>query len=53
MRPTTISLQVTDSLVKYPMGVLERVLFKVVDLYVLVDFMIRKIEEDTCSLSIH
>jgi len=47
MRPTTISLQLTDHYVKYPVGVLEDVQIKVGDLYVPVDFVILEMEEDT------
>ena len=46
MRPTTISLQLTDRFVKYPMGILEDVPIKVGDLYVPVDFVILEMEED-------
>jgi len=46
MRPTTISLSLVDRFVKYPVGVLEDVPIKVGDLYVPVDFVILKMEED-------
>ena len=46
MRPTTISLQLADRSVKYPVGVLEDVPIKVGDLYVPVDFVILEMEED-------
>ena len=49
MRPTTISLQLTDHYVKYPVGVLEDVQIKAGDLYVPVDFVILEMEEDTCT----
>jgi len=47
MRCTTISLQLADRTVKYPMGGLEAVHIKVGDLYALVDFVILKNEKDT------
>jgi len=46
MRPTTISLQLADRYMKYPMGVLEDVPIKLGDLYVSVDFAILEMEED-------
>ena len=52
MRTITISLQLADRSVKYPVGVLEDVLIKVGDLYVSVDFVILEMEEDTCTLII-
>ena len=47
IRPTTISLQLVDRSVKYPMDILEDVLIKVRDLYVALDFVILEMEEDT------
>jgi len=47
IRPSTISLQLADRSVKYPMGILENVSIKVRDLYVSVDFLILEMEEDT------
>jgi len=47
IRPTTISLQLADHFVKYPVGILENVLIKVGDLYILVDFLILEMEGDT------
>jgi len=47
MRPTTISLQLTDYSVKYRVGILKDVPIKVGDLYMPVDFMILEMEEDT------
>jgi len=47
MRPTIISLQLAYHSVKYYVGILEDVPIKVGDLYVLVDFVILEIEEDT------
>jgi len=52
MRLTTISLQLVDCSVKYPMGVLEDVTIKVGDLYVSVNFVILEMEEDTSTLII-
>jgi len=46
MRPTTVSLQLANRAVKYPVGVLEDVLIKVGDLYIPVDFVILEMEED-------
>jgi len=46
IRPTTISLQLVDHFMKYPVGVLEDAPTKVGDLYVPVDFVILDIEED-------
>ena len=53
MRPTTISLQLADYSVKYPVGVLEDVSMKFRDLYVLVDFAILEMEADMCTPIIH
>ena len=50
MRPTTIYLQLTNHSVKYHIGVLEDLPNKVGDLYVPVDFMTFKMEEDTCTI---
>jgi len=47
LRPPTISLQLAKHFVKYPVGILEDVPIKVRDLYVPVDFMILKMQEDT------
>ena len=47
IRPTTISLQFADRSVKCPVGILEDVSIKVEDLYVLVNFVILEMEEDT------
>jgi len=52
LRPTTISLQLADRSVKYPMGILEDVPIKVGDSYVPVDFVILEMEEDTRTLII-
>jgi len=40
MRPTTISLQLADGAVKYPVGVLEDVSIKVGELYMMINFVI-------------
>jgi len=45
----TISLQLADRSVKYHIGVLEDVSIKVGDLYLLVDFVILEIDDDTCT----
>jgi len=47
MKTITISLQLVNLSIKYPMGVLEDVPIKVRDLYVLVGFVILEMEEDT------
>jgi len=47
MRPTTVSLQLAGCYVKYTVAILEGVCIKVGDLYVLIDFVILKMEEDT------
>jgi len=46
MRPTTISLELANCYVKYPIGVLEDILTTVGDLYLSVDFMILEMEKD-------
>ena len=46
MRLTTISIQLAKRYVRYPMGVLEDVPIEVGDLFVLIDFEIRKMEDD-------
>ena len=46
LRPTTISLQLADHSVKYLVGILEDLPIKAGDLYVSVDFVIIKMEED-------
>jgi len=47
LRSTTISLQLADHSVKYPVGISEDVPIKVGDLYVSVDFVTLEMEEDT------
>lgn len=47
MRPTKISLQLADKTIKYPMGVLNDVPFKIGEFYILVDFVIMDIKEDS------
>ena len=51
MRPTSISLQLANRSMKYPMGVLEDVPIKVGDLHVSVDFVIFEMKEDMRTLS--
>jgi len=46
MRPTTISLQLANHSVKYPVGILVDVPIKIGDLYVPIDFIILQMEED-------
>jgi len=52
LRPTTISFQLADHSVRYPVSILEDVPIKVENLYVPVDFVILKTEEDTRTLFI-
>ncbi|XP_038976653.1 uncharacterized protein LOC120107448 [Phoenix dactylifera] len=47
LKPTTISLQLADRSVKYPLGILENVLIKVKKFIIPVDFIILEMEEDT------
>ncbi|XP_038976654.1 uncharacterized protein LOC113463578 [Phoenix dactylifera] len=47
LKPTTISLQLADRSVKYPLGVLENVLIKVKKFIIPVDFIVLEMEEDT------
>jgi len=44
LRSTTISLQLADRSVKYPVGILKDVPIKVRDLYILVEFVILEME---------
>ncbi|XP_021637588.2 uncharacterized protein LOC110633336 [Hevea brasiliensis] len=44
--PTTISLQLADRSVKYPVGILENILIKVGKFFIHIDFVILEIEED-------
>ena len=46
LKPTTISLQLADRSVKYPIGTLENVLVKVREFYIPVDFIVLEMEED-------
>ena len=47
LRPTSISLQLADHSIKYPLGVLEEVPIKVGDFYVPIDFVILDMAEDS------
>ncbi|XP_027368205.1 uncharacterized protein LOC113874181 [Abrus precatorius] len=47
VKPTRITLQLTDRSIKYPYGVAEDVLVKVDKFFFLVDFVVMDIEEDT------
>ncbi|XP_019177611.1 PREDICTED: uncharacterized protein LOC109172843 [Ipomoea nil] len=47
MKPTTISLQLADRSVKYPLGVVDDILVKVGKFYFLVDFLILDMGSDT------
>ncbi|XP_058009614.1 uncharacterized protein LOC131183238 [Hevea brasiliensis] len=45
-KPTTISLQLADRSVKYPVGILENIPIKVENFFFPVDFVVLEIEED-------
>ncbi|XP_020263123.1 uncharacterized protein LOC109839099 [Asparagus officinalis] len=47
LKPTTISLQLADRSVKYPVGILEDVPIQVGKFFIPVDFVILEIEEDS------
>ncbi|XP_057993032.1 uncharacterized protein LOC131174021 [Hevea brasiliensis] len=46
LKPTTISLQLADRFVKYPMGILENIPIKVGKFFIPVDFVILQMEKD-------
>ncbi|XP_058003967.1 uncharacterized protein LOC131180630 [Hevea brasiliensis] len=46
LKPTTISLQLVDRSIKYPMGILENIPIKVGKFFIPVDFVVLKMEED-------
>ncbi|XP_058003727.1 uncharacterized protein LOC110647809 [Hevea brasiliensis] len=46
LKPTTISLQLADRSVKYPIGILENIPIKVGKFFIHVDFVVLEIEED-------
>ncbi|XP_057991754.1 uncharacterized protein LOC131173425 [Hevea brasiliensis] len=46
LKPTTISLQLADRSIKYPVGILENVPLKVGKFFILVDFIVLEMEED-------
>ncbi|XP_021668155.2 uncharacterized protein LOC110655957 [Hevea brasiliensis] len=46
LRPTTISLQLVDWSIKYPIGILENIPIKVGKFFIPVDFIVLEIEED-------
>ncbi|XP_058005391.1 uncharacterized protein LOC131181359 [Hevea brasiliensis] len=46
LKPTTISLQLTDRSIKYLVGILENVSLKVGKFFILVDFIVLEMEED-------
>ncbi|XP_058003777.1 uncharacterized protein LOC131180166 [Hevea brasiliensis] len=46
LKPTTISLQLADKSIKYPIGILENVPLKVGKFFIPVDFMVLEMEED-------
>jgi len=46
LKPTTISIQLADRFVKYPIGMLEEVPLQVGKIFIPCDFVIIKMEED-------
>ncbi|KAJ9173786.1 hypothetical protein P3X46_016890 [Hevea brasiliensis] len=46
LKPTTISLQLADRSVKYPVGILENIPIKVGKFFIPVDFVVLQMEED-------
>ncbi|XP_058003730.1 uncharacterized protein LOC131180131 [Hevea brasiliensis] len=46
LKPTTISLQLADRSIKYPVGILENVPLKVGKFFIPVDFVVLEMEED-------
>ncbi|XP_017974466.1 PREDICTED: uncharacterized protein LOC108661548 [Theobroma cacao] len=46
IQPTTVSLQLADRTIRYPVGIIEDVLVKVGHLYIPVDFIVLEMEED-------
>ncbi|KAJ9146307.1 hypothetical protein P3X46_028589 [Hevea brasiliensis] len=46
LKPTTISLQLADRSVKYPMGILENIPIKVGKFFIPIDFFVLEMEED-------
>lgn len=46
MRPTRMTLQLANCLVRKPLGVVEDVLLKVDELIILVDFIILNVDDD-------
>jgi len=51
LKPVTISLQLADRSVKYPMGILEDVLLQVGKFFIPCDSVVMEMEEDSASLS--
>jgi len=47
LKPTTISLQLADRSVKYPLGILEVVPLQVGKLFIPCDFVVMEMEEDS------
>ena len=47
MRPTKMSLQLADRLVKFPVGMLENIHVRIGQFYILTDFIIMDIKEDS------
>ncbi|XP_021678391.2 uncharacterized protein LOC110663417 [Hevea brasiliensis] len=46
LKPTTISLQLADRSIKYPVGILENIPIKVGKFFIPVDFVVLEMEED-------
>lgn len=47
MKLANMSMQLADKTIKYPVGILEDIPIKVEEFYVLVNFVIMEIEEDS------
>ncbi|XP_057989076.1 uncharacterized protein LOC131172137 [Hevea brasiliensis] len=52
LKPTTISLQLADRIVKYLIGILENIPIKVGKIFISIDFVILEMEEDVLILII-
>ena len=48
LKPTTISLQLADRSVKYPMGIIEDFSLQVGKFFIPCDFVVMEMEEDSC-----
>ncbi|KAJ9139768.1 hypothetical protein P3X46_030472 [Hevea brasiliensis] len=52
MKPTTISLQLADRSIKFPIGVVENVPLKVGKIFIPVDFVVLEMEEDKVEFNL-